>query len=629
MNHRSTWRWLILAVALLAFILFQQRYLRKAGGGPVKVLPDLKAAEVTNVQVRPAAQLEIRAERTSGTWQLTEPLVSPAQTLSIEKLLAELEALTPAPYITARALRSRRNTDEDYGFAIPQASIIIEQPGYATRLRVGAKTAPGDQVFLQVVGVEGVYVVDADFLNYLPRTANDWRDTALINLDGLAFDRLGVTNGTKIFELRREGTNKLWRMVYPLQARANNPQVEQSLQALQSVRVRQFVSDDPKTDLETFGLQPPELEVALRQGTNTVARLQFGKSPTNDTRLVYGRRLGLNGIVAVRKDLLAPWYAQVNDFRDPFLVTWTTPVAVIEVHGQDSFSLRQTNDAWRVFPQDFPADAGVLKELVSSLSGLQIVEFTKDVAIAPELPAYGLASPARQYLLRSAATNSPTGPTNPIVVEVDFGTNQADKVFARRPDESCVYAVKLADFRRLPGASWEMRERRIWNLSTNDVVGVTVRQQGRVRQMIRNGPHDWSLAPGAQGAINVLGLEETMSGLCRLAAAAWIGRGDPARARYGFTDNSDRVTLDLKDGKKVSVEFSGQVSPDLPYAGVTLMGNPGFSSFRAGFTIILCDSWRRLRALESGGSSDRRREAWGLAELAGSASGGFALPAGS
>ena len=35
---------------------------------------------------------------------------------------------------------------------------------------MGAKTAPGDQVFLQVVGVEGVYVVDADFLKYLPRT---------------------------------------------------------------------------------------------------------------------------------------------------------------------------------------------------------------------------------------------------------------------------------------------------------------------------------------------------------------------------------------------------------------------------------------------------------------------------
>ena len=83
--------------------------------------------------------------------------------------------------------------------------------------------------------------------------------------------------------------------------------------------------------------------MALGQGTNTAVRLQFGKSPTNDTRLAYARRLGLNAIVAVPKDLLAPWYASVNDFRDPLLATWTAPVAAIDVRGQDSFLLAAAN----------------------------------------------------------------------------------------------------------------------------------------------------------------------------------------------------------------------------------------------------------------------------------------------
>jgi hypothetical protein len=563
-----------MAVALFAFILFHHRYLQKAGSGPTYVLPKLKAATVASVQVRPAALLEIRAERTNGTWRLTEPLVYPAQAVSIEKLLAELERLKPAPYITARELRGRPKTDEEYGFATPQASIIIEQPGYTYRLRVGAKTAPGDQVFLQVIGVEGVYVVDADFLKYLPRTADEWRDTALIDLKGLTLDRLAVTNGAKIFELRRDANNKPWRMVYPLQARANNAKAEEALQALQSVRVLQFVPDDPKADAETFGLQAPELEVALGQGTNTIARLQFGKSLTNDTRLVYGRRLGLNAIVAVPKDLLAPWYVQVNDFRDPFLVTLTAPVAVIDVRGQDSFSLRQqTNDTWRVLPQDFPADAGLVKDLLSSLSALHIVEFKEDVTIAANLPAYGLASPVRQYTLRSATTNSSLGPTNAIIAELHFGTNQADRIFAQRADEpSFVYAVKLADFQRLPAASWEMRERQIWSFSTNDVARVTIRQQGRTRQIIRNGPFEWSLALGSQGIINALAVEATVSGLCQLAATAWVARGEQNRARYGFTDNGDQVTLEFKKGDKASVEFSNQAAPNLPYAAVTLDG---------------------------------------------------------
>ena len=573
MNPRNTWRWIVVALALLAFILIHHRYLQKTADGPVKVLPTLNAAAVTSVHVRPAAQMEIRAERTNGTWQLTEPLVYPAQGASIEQLLAELERLVPAPYITARELRGRLKTDDEFGFATPQASAVIEQPGYTTRLRVGARTAPGDQVFLQVIGVEGVYVVDAGFLKHLPLAPDDWRDTALIDLKGLAFDRLSVTNGARIFELRRGDTNKLWRMVYPLQARANHAKVEESLEMLRSVRIRQFVPGDARTDLEAFGLQPPELEVGLGLGTNTVARLLFGRTLTNDVRLVYARRLGLNAIAAVPKDLLAPWYAQVNDFRDPFLATWSAPIAVIEVRGSDSFSLvQQTNDAWRVMPQDLPADAGLVKELLAALGGLQIVEFTKDVVIPPDLPAYGLAPPMQQYVLKSAATDSSAGPTNAIIAQVDFGTNQAGKVFVRRADESFVYAVKFTDFQRLPTASWEMRERRIWSFSTNDVARATLRQQGRVRQIIRTGPNNWSMAPGSQGVINDLAVEEAVRGLCQLTAVAWIACGDESRARYGFTDDGQRVTLEFKTNAPVTVEFSSQASPNSPYAAVTLAG---------------------------------------------------------
>ena len=573
MSSRITWRWIIVAVALFTFILIHQRYLRKTGGGPVKVLANLRAAAVTRVQVRPVTQPEIQVCRTNGIWQITEPLAYPAQGVSIERFLAALEQLTPAAYIPAHELRNHPRTDEDYGFAAPQASIAIEQPGYTPRLRVGARTTLDDQVFVQVIGMEGIYVVNADLLKYLPRTVDDWRETAFLNLNSLAFDRLAVTNGAKIWELRRDPTNQMWRMVYPLQARASNARAEEALQLLQNTRVRHFVPEGSKVDPEALGLQPPDLELVLGHGTNTVARLDFGKSPTNDTRLVYARRSGLPGIVAIPKDGLAPWYGQVNDFRDPFLVTWSGQVGGIDVRGQDTFSLQQqSDDTWRVLPQNFPADAGLVKDLLSALSGMQIVEFNNDVVTAPDLVTYGLAAPAQQYVLRAAATNSAAGPTNPVLAEVDFGTNQADKVFARRADESFVYAVRFADVQHLPSVSWEMRERRIWNFSTNDVQGLTLQQQGRVRQLERKGPNNWALAPHSQGVINVLAVEEAVRGLCQLTAIAWVARGEEYRTRYGFTENDQRITLELKNGEKAPVEFSALASPNSPYAAVMMDG---------------------------------------------------------
>src|ERR1035437_1813422 len=205
MNPRNTWRWIAVAAVLLSFIFFYQRRVGRNGSQPARVLPHLKAAAVTSVQIRPGARAPIRAHRIHGVWQLVaESLVYPAQATSIETLLAALERLTPAPYITARELRDRLKLDEAYGFSTPQATIAIEQPEHTAHLLIGARTPPGDQVFLQVVGMDGVFMVDADFLKYIPRTAEDWRDTTLVDLKGLTFDRLAVTNGAKVFELRRD-----------------------------------------------------------------------------------------------------------------------------------------------------------------------------------------------------------------------------------------------------------------------------------------------------------------------------------------------------------------------------------------------------------------------------------------
>jgi len=176
MNPRNTWRWLLLVVALASLVFVHHRYFRKAQTGPAKILPGLNPPAVTSVQIL-LGQSEIRAARTnSGGWCLTQPLLYPAQATSIEILLRKLARLTPAASIDAGELKNRPKADEEFGFAKPEASILIEQGPDKTRLLVGAKTGPGDQLYLQVVGVETVYVVDTDLLKLVPRTADDWRD---------------------------------------------------------------------------------------------------------------------------------------------------------------------------------------------------------------------------------------------------------------------------------------------------------------------------------------------------------------------------------------------------------------------------------------------------------------------
>src|SRR5205085_10610252 len=190
----------------------------------------------------------------------------------------------------------------------------------------------------------------------------------------------------------------------------------------------QFVSDYARTELENFGLAPPELELALAQGTNTVAFLQFGKSPTNDAAQVYSRRFGQNTVFTVAKDLQEPWRAaSVNDFRDPRLLTLSDPVETIEIHGQDSFSVQsQTNNTWRVLPGDFPADKTFVTEFLSTLSNLKIADFVKEVVNPADLQNYGLAAPGSEYILKPDCSTAAASETNKPFVHLSFVTSTND-----------------------------------------------------------------------------------------------------------------------------------------------------------------------------------------------------------
>jgi hypothetical protein len=572
MNSKTTGIWFLIAAVLLALIFIFEHFLRPVAAESSGMLPELRPPDVTSVQVFPSGTLEIRADRTNGTWRLTKPVVYPAQFAAVEALLDALQKLTPATRISAAELRSHHNADMEFGFETPRISLVIETDGQRRQLLVGNKTPPGDQVFLRVVGVDGAFVADADWLKFIPRSANDWRDTALVNVNNSGLDWIVLTNGAKAIELRRDATNHFWRMIRPFPARADAERVTDALQHLQTTRVTQFITDDPKADLTGFGLQPADLDLWLGHGTNFISAIHVGKSPTNDPTQVFARRNEWNAIFTTAKEPLLSWHGSVNDFRDSHLLELTAPVAEIEVHGQTNFTLqRHGSNDWQAVGEKFPGDAENVQEFIKFLAGLRLTEFVKDVVTAPDLPAYGLATPSRRIILRSVA-----GDTNAVIAEILFGATQTNEVFVKLADEDFIYGVTNENLSRMPDfeSSWEFRDRQTWNFSENDVSQIMLHQNGKTRVMIRNGLNQWSLAPGSQGIINPPAIEETTHRFGGLTATYWLGRNitEPEK-NYGLNTNNLQITFELKNGEKRTVDF-GMEAPQAhtALAAVTLDG---------------------------------------------------------
>jgi Domain of unknown function (DUF4340) len=574
MKNKSTAIWFVLAVLLFAFTWLWQKHWRPATPTADHLLPGLRAADVTDIEVIPAGALAIDADNTNGAWQLEKPFVYPAQAAAIENLIAVLENLTPATRLTAAEIGLHKDADAEYGFNNPQFSVMVSTGTRQWQLRIGNKTAPGDQVFVRVAGVDGAFVTDAGWLQFLPHNPTAWRDTSLVDTMS-SCDWIVVTNGTRVMELRRDTTNQFWHMTQPLSARADNERIITALQELRSAQIARFVSDDPKADLTTFGLQPASLDLWLGSGTNFTDALHLGKAVPDNSALVFARRDGWNSVVAVTNDVFTPWRGTVNDFRDPRLLELTSPVAEIDVRGASNFTLQQrgSND-WTLVGEKFPADADNALNFIRTLASLRVAEFVKDNNTATDLQGYGLASPAGTNRITLLST---AGDTNSVIAQIIFGTIETNKVYVKRADENFVYALGAADLNRLqPFANgWFFRDRHIWDFSETNVVQVTLRQNGKTRTLLRNGTSLWSLATGSQGIINPPAVEETVHRLGELTALDWVGIiGTNSTAREaGLNPNNLQIEIELKTGEKVAVDFGTELAKNnTALASVTLDG---------------------------------------------------------
>jgi hypothetical protein len=574
MNLKNTWLLLFIAALLSSFIVAWNKFVAGPSSAPVFVLPGFKSEDVTSIQVRTAGQPEILAARTNGGWRLTKPVPYPAQSGAIEGLLSSLSTLKPDAFLSAHELKAHPDAETEFGFDAPLATMILASGTDRKQVILGARTAPGDQLFVEVVGVPGIHLISTNLLRSIPSTPSDWRDTALLAWDTLTFNRVVVKQEGRTIELQRNATNHQWRLL-PLQSRADSLLVERLLSQLRRMRVAQFITDDPRADLDAYGLHAPEMEVTFANGTNTAASLRFGRPVASNSNLVYLCRSGFDNVVAVSQEWPAAWRASAADLRDRHLVAMTALPARIEVAGVDRFTLvRGTNAPWRVLPQGFTADTNTVNEFLASLARIEVVQFVKDVVLESALTNYGLATPQREYTLIPDL-----GSTNASVERLMFGAIEDNNVYARRADEDSVYAVKRADFERLPAASWELRDRHIWQFTENDVASVLIEQDGRKRELVRSSTNTWSLAPGSFGIINTFGVEETVHRAGELTAAFWAARGNIDRARFGFGSEPRRLTFTLKDGTKHQVEFGGDAPSGFPYALVTIDGEPWLFEF--------------------------------------------------
>lgn len=571
MNSRSTWILLAIALTMAAFIVAWEKY--GAGGvrQPLVVVPGLDPGKVSRVQVRVTGAAEMIADRTDGGWLMSKPLESKVRPQVIESLLRYLAQLKPDGYLSPREMLDHPNADAEFGFDAPSISLMLFAGNQRRQVLIGSRTAPGDQVFVQLVGTPGIHLASTNLLNYIPRNSGDWRDTALLDWKSLGFDRLLVNQAGRPIELVVNPTNRQWRLAR-LQARADRQLVEKSLAHLAQAEVAQFFPEGTVGG-DISGLESPALELTFSAGSNVQAVLQFGNSVTNATNYVYARRGRSDDIFAVAAEAVAPWRESAAKFRDSRLFSFCSLPDAISVRAREEFTLtREAVGTWRVRPGDFVADSNYVNELILGLAQMQVTEFVKDVVTGPDLPTFGLAPALSECTVTLGGSNAAS-------ITVLFGADTNGAVFAKRADETSVASVRKVDYDFLPAAVIELSDRRVWAFHESEVASVRIEANQRTREIVRKGTNSWALAEGSFGVINTFGVDEAIHRLGDLSVSRWVDRGAVDRARYGFKESPDRLTVTLTDGTQQVIEFGGVAPSQYPYALATRDGETWVMEF--------------------------------------------------
>lgn len=574
MQKSLTWILVGAAVLLFAFTFYVDRRIpgSRERAEPPLLFAELEPGEASAVQFSFPGGAQMRAERSNEGWVL-RGLNYPAQQAAVENFLTNAATLRALDRLAPHevALQGAGH----FGLEPPRASVQIEAGTNTIRFEIGGQAPLAKNIYLRLQPSGEVVLAGAQAAELAPAGPEAWRDPRVVNLASLNFDALRIRAGARSFELGRgaAGRDGAWRLLRPVPARADQQRVAGLLETLRGARVRQFVADSA-ADLERYGLQTPDLELNFLQGTNLLFTVQFGAAPTNQPSLVFARLAGRGNIVTVPRELADALRQPYKNFHEPQLVSFR-PEALdrILVDAQEKFALeRAPGGGWAAVlgSERMAVDGALLSRFLTNVLAVEILDIAKEVPTEADLKAFGLLAPSASFAFFERFTNNAGILTNILFTELSFGTNLADRIYARRSDEVPVYFSPLAQMLALPRRAFELRDRQLWALGETNISRVSFSNAAGVVSLQRSPSGAWSDDPIADEAIR-----EAVFRLASLQAVEWTARGEARKASFGFGPQPLTLLVEARGPEgpvQKAVQFGNATIKRNVYAAATLPG---------------------------------------------------------
>ena len=436
---KSTLALIVVLAGLGAYIYFVTWKQPPGAGGDTgkkqeKVFASLESDKIEELKVSSVSGESTTLKKDNGAWQMTQPIAVKADDSEVSGITSALSSVE-----MTRVVDDNPTNLNDYGLSNPRIQLNFKASGDKDyrKLLIGEKSPTGGDLFAKRNDEKRVFLIPAFQEPTFNKSTFDLREKTLLKFDRDKVDSIDLTAGGKTTAFAKQGTD--WKIVKPLDTRADFSAVEGLVGRLQSAQMKSIVAaESTPEDLKKYGLNKPETTVNLKAGSATATLVLGAKTPDN---MVYARDLSKPAVMTVESALADELKKGADDYRRKDLfefrpynanrVEITRPGGTIvfeRVKGQGE----NAQDKWRrVSPNAADADRDKVEGMLSRLSNMRASAFVESTAKT------GLDKPAMTVVVKFDDGKKEE--------RVSFG-KESDTVYAARPGEPGAVKADTADF---------------------------------------------------------------------------------------------------------------------------------------------------------------------------------------
>ena len=324
----------------------------------------------------------LKCEKRNGTWFVTDPIETKADTQEIEDLLSELRALQVSTFEADQADANTPAQLEKSGLNSPRIQIKLTDGNNPYALDIGSEVPSenGTQrsVYVKSVHQQAIYTVSNDIYTLLNKSVFDVRDKRVIDFQRTDTIRIEIAQNKQTTVCTKNYDNT-WELQTPTgKVKADAKAVDDLLFGVDSLEAAAFV-EDPVINLASYGLAPPSIEVAFTQrGEETPAVLLIGDYTKNGT--VYVKAAQSDQVTRVKRTLIDKIALGAAWLRDKQVLNFHIDDAVrLTLQGEESLTCQRLGTNWRLTaPVKEEANNAEVNAIIYELDDLMAVAYVQN-----------------------------------------------------------------------------------------------------------------------------------------------------------------------------------------------------------------------------------------------------------